>query len=242
MRIEIDGLVKCFGPQRVLDGLNLRAEGRVLVLIGPSGGGKSTLLRLLAGLDAPDAGSVRLDGREMDFREPALLLHRRRMGMVFQSANLFPHLTARRNITLPLVHVHGLGAPEADARADELLRRFGLDGHAEKTPGQLSGGQKQRVAIVRAVAVRPELLLLDEPTSALDPEMAGEVLDLIAELRAEGRDLVLATHHAAFARAVADTVALVAGGVIAESGTAAAVLDAPASTAGRRYVARLLGV
>jgi polar amino acid transport system ATP-binding protein len=242
MRIEIDGLVKSFGPQRVLDGLNLRAEGRVLVLIGPSGGGKSTLLRLLAGLDAPDAGSVRLDGREMDFREPALLIHRRRMGMVFQSSNLFPHLTARRNITLPLVHVHGMGLPEADARADELLRRFGLDGHAEKTPGQLSGGQKQRVAIVRAVAVRPELLLLDEPTSALDPEMAGEVLDLIAELRAEGRDLVLATHHAAFARAVADTVALVAGGIIAESGTAAAVLDAPESTAGRRYVARLLGV
>ena len=240
MKLDLRNLTKRFGQQRVLDDLSWQAEGHALVLIGPSGGGKSTLLRVLAGLEIPEAGSVSIDGQTLGHDEPNLRAHRRQIGVVFQSFNLFPHLTALQNITLPLTEVHGLSAREADDRAREHLRRFQLEDHAHKKPAQLSGGQRQRVAIVRAAAIRPRLLLFDEPTSALDPEMTAEVLDMIAELRAEGRDLVLVTHHLAFARTVADQAAFLADGKLVESGPAPHLFAQPATDLCRRFLDRVL--
>ena len=240
MKLDLRNLTKRFGQQRVLDDLSWQAEGHALVLIGPSGGGKSTLLRVLAGLEIPEAGSVSIDGQALGHDEPNLRAHRRQIGVVFQSFNLFPHLTALQNITLPLTEVHGLSAREADDRAREHLRRFQLEDHAHKKPAQLSGGQRQRVAIVRAAAIRPRLLLFDEPTSALDPEMTAEVLDMIAELRAEGRDLVLVTHHLAFARTVADQAAFLADGKLVESGPAPQLFAQPATDLCRRFLDRVL--
>jgi len=239
MKLELLGLEKKFGPQTVLDRITLTVEScHSLVLIGPSGSGKSTLLRLLAGLETPDAGSIILDGQPIRFDEAALLRHRRSVGTVFQSFNLFPHLTALHNITLPLEKVHGHSRSDAEATARAILDRFQLGTHAHKKPAQLSGGQRQRVAIARAVAIKPRLLLFDEPTSALDPEMTAEVLEMIEELRAEGRDFILVTHQMSFARRVADQVALLAEGRIVESGPGAVVLDAPQSEWGRRFLSR----
>jgi polar amino acid transport system ATP-binding protein len=241
MQIEISGLTKRFGDATVLDELALSTHDvGALVLIGPSGGGKSTLLRILAGLEQPEAGTLSVDGRPIVFDERSLLAHRRRVGTVFQSFNLFPHLTALENITLPLVKVHGWTAADAEQTAMTLLEGFKLEEHAAKKPGQLSGGQKQRVAIVRAVAIKPDFLLFDEPTSALDPEMTAEVLDTIRRLRDEDRHLVLVTHHLAFARTVADYVAFLADGRIVESGPAAQVFNRPATDACRRFLDTVL--
>ena len=237
MRLELQQLTKSFDGQPVLRGLDLRIETTgALVLIGPSGGGKSTLLRILAGLEYPDSGSVRLEDGALAFREDALRAHRRRVGVVFQATNLFPHLTALENITLPLVRVHGHTPAQARAIALEHLGRFQLADHAHKQPAQLSGGQRQRVAIVRAVAIRPRLLLFDEPTSALDPEMTAEVLDMIGELRAEGRDLVLVTHHLAFARSVASHAVFLADGRIVEHAPGDALFAAPKDPAVQRFL------
>ena len=240
MKLDLRNLTKRFGQPRVLDDLSWSAEGHALVVIGPSGGGKSTLLRVLAGLEIPDSGSVSIDGQTLGHDESSLLAHRRQIGVVFQAFNLFPHLTALDNITLPLVRVHGLSRAEAEARAFDHLRRFQLEDHAHKKPAQLSGGQRQRVAIVRAVAIKPRLLLFDEPTSALDPEMTTEVLDMIAELRAEGRDLLLVTHHLAFARTVADQVAFLADGKVMESGPGPKFFAQPDSDLCRRFLNRVL--
>ena len=219
MNLSIHGLVQCFTDPRsgtkatVLDGLDLvTGDIQALVLVGPSGGGKSTLLRILAGLDVPAAGTVAFDGEPLPQSEDALIGYRRTVGTVFQAYNLFPHLTAMQNLLLPLVHVHGLTENEARARVREPLERFGLAAHAEKRPAELSGGQKQRVAILRALVVRPRRLFLDEPTSALDPEMAGEVLDMIGELKSAGTQFVLVTHEMGFARRVADEIAFVVDG------------------------------
>jgi polar amino acid transport system ATP-binding protein len=208
-----------------------------LVLIGPSGGGKTTLLRVLAGLERPDAGEAELDGQRIEFDEASLLRHRRTVGVVFQAFNLFPHLTALENITLPLEKVQGRDPADAEAVGMELLRRFQLDGHAGKKPAALSGGQRQRVAIARAVAIKPRVLLFDEPTSALDPEMTAEVLDMIGQLLAEGRDLILVTHEMGFARVVADRAAFLAGGRIVESGPTQALFAAPKTEECRRFLA-----
>jgi polar amino acid transport system ATP-binding protein len=172
--------------------------------------------------------------------KPALLRHRRSVGMVFQAFNLFPHLTARRNITLPLEVVHGLSADAARSRAEEVLARFDLAPHAERRPAELSGGQRQRVAIARAVSCRPRLLFFDEPTSALDPEMTGEVLDLIGELRKEGARIVLVTHEIGFAREVADHALFLADARVVESAPGRALFDAPGSEECRRFLARVL--
>jgi polar amino acid transport system ATP-binding protein len=240
MKLELRGISKRFGAQQVLDDISLTAEGHALVLVGPSGGGKSTLLRVMAGLEAPDAGSVVIDGEPVPGDEASLLVFRRTIGVVFQSFNLFPHLSALANITLPMIAVHGLGEGEAHERAYALLDRFQLADHAHKKPAQLSGGQRQRVAIVRAVSMKPRLLLFDEPTSALDPEMTGEVLDMIAELRSEGRDLILVTHHLAFARRVADHAVFLAGGKILENGPTEALFTHPSTEPCRRFLERVL--
>ena len=213
-----------------------------LVLIGPSGGGKSTLLRIIAGLEYPDAGEVEINGERVVFQEAALQRHRRTIGTVFQSFNLFPHLTALQNITLPLEKVHGHSAAAAEEIARQFLARFRLEKHAAKRPAELSGGQRQRVAIARAISIKPRLLLFDEPTSALDPEMTAEVLDMIKELRDEGRDFILVTHEMGFARQVADQVALLADGRIMEAGPVAQVFEQPASAASREFLAKVLEV
>ena len=228
MKLELDGIVKRFGASTVLDGVSLRLEScRVLALIGPSGGGKSTLLRIVAGLERPDCGSVAVDGVLVVFEDAALLRHRRSIGTVFQAFNLFPHMTALRNITLPLEKVHGRTPDEARELAEGTLKRFQLLDHAHKRPAELSGGQRQRVAIARAIAIKPQVVLLDEPTSALDPEMTAEVLELIEELKREGRDLLLVTHEMGFARQLADRVALLSEGRIAEFGPPRQIFDAP---------------
>jgi polar amino acid transport system ATP-binding protein len=200
-------------PATVLDGLSL-ASGEIstLVLVGPSGGGKSTLLRILAGLDVPTSGSVAFDGQPLPRDERSLRSYRRTVGTVFQAYNLFPHLTAMDNLLLPLIHVHGLTEQAARERVRGPLERFQLAAHVQKRPGELSGGQKQRIAILRALVTRPRRLFLDEPTSALDPEMRAEVLAMIEEVRGEGTQFVLVTHEMAFARRVADEIAFVAEG------------------------------
>ena len=241
MQLSLDSLSKSFAGKTVLDGISADfGEVRSLVLIGPSGGGKSTLLRIVAGLEVPDAGTVTLDNETVDFREEALRIHRRRLGVVFQAFNLFPHLSALANITLPLEKVHGLAPEEAEQVARENLARFALADHADKRPSELSGGQKQRVAIARAIAIKPRVLLFDEPTSALDPEMTAEVLDVIEELKEEGRDFILVTHEMGFARQVGDTVAFLAAGRIVEQAPAAQLFAEPRSPACRDFLARVL--
>jgi polar amino acid transport system ATP-binding protein len=228
MRLEIKDLCLRFQNTPVLDHLSLHIDGpRVLTLIGPSGGGKSTLLRILAGLETPDSGSVHINGSPLVFEEPALLQHRKRTGVVFQSFNLFPHLTARQNLMLPLTVVHHIAPDEARPRVDALLQRLGLLPHAEKKPASLSGGQKQRIAIARALLHSPPLLLLDEPTSALDPQMTAEVLVLLEMLREERRDFLLVTHEMSFARKISDHVVFLSRGTVVEDGPPDRLFQSP---------------
>jgi polar amino acid transport system ATP-binding protein len=241
MKLSIRNLCRSFGTHRALDGLSLECGNTgSLVLIGPSGGGKSTLLRVLAGLERPDAGTVEINGVPLEFEEHALLEHRRRTGVVFQSFNLFPHLSALENITLPLTAVHGHSPQKATDTALALLRRFQLESHAAKKPAALSGGQRQRVAIARALAIEPRFLLLDEPTSALDPVMTAEVLETIATLRAQGRDFILATHEMGFARRVADQIAFIADGRLVEIGPPEQLFSDSAAPQTRSFLARVL--
>jgi polar amino acid transport system ATP-binding protein len=241
MKLKLDRLSKRFGAQLVLDSVSLELEKvHTLVLIGPSGGGKSTLLRIIAGLEFPDSGAIEINGDRVVFEEEKLLQHRRTIGTVFQAFNLFPHLTALQNITLPLEKVHRHPPAEAEEIARQLLSRFRLETQAAKRPAELSGGQRQRVAIARAVSIKPRLLLFDEPTSALDPEMTSEVLDMIKELREEGRDFILVTHEMGFAREIADQVALVADGRIAELGPVKQVFDNPTTPQSRDFLAKVL--
>lgn len=241
MKLELHHVTKTFGTTRALHDLSLSiASARVLVLIGPSGGGKSTLLRVLGGLEIPDGGQVQVNEHLLSADPEALQAYRRRNGFVFQQFNLFPHLTARKNITLPLEKVHGHPPETARSLADEALGRFGLLDHADKLPSQLSGGQQQRVGIARAIAFSPEVLFLDEPTSALDPEMTAEVLELIQELAESGQDIILSTHEMGFARAVADQVAFVAEGKIAESAAPSVLFANPVSPVCQRFLSRVM--
>ena len=241
MRLRLAGITKQFGSHAALDNIYLELpEFKALAVIGPSGGGKTTLLRVIGGLMAPDKGELEIDGEGVRFNEESLLAHRRRIGTVFQAYNLFPHLSALENITLPLEKVHGIPRAEALNQAEALLERFQLAPHGRKKPAELSGGQQQRVAIARAMAIRPRFLLLDEPTSALDPEMTAEVLDIIMELRSEGRDIIMATHHMGFARSVADHTLFVCDGVVAEEGPAAELFGNPRSEKLRHFLAKIL--
>jgi len=220
MSIELSHVTKRYGATRAVNDASLLVndEVQVLVFIGPSGGGKSTLLRLLGGLETPSSGSVKFDGNELGIHEAALRKFRRENGFLFQSFNLFPHLTALQNVMLPLVRVHGFTRMKASEKSASTLRRFGLSDHTEKRPAQLSGGQQQRVALARAMAHGPGLLLLDEPTSALDPEMKAEVLDVVAELCQAGQKIILTTHEMGFARKSGDQIVfLSAGEIIATS-------------------------
>jgi len=239
--IELRGVTKAYGDTPVLRGIDLAVhEHRAVVLIGASGSGKSTLLRCADLLEEIDDGDVLVDGRVIT--EPGVrpLATRRRLGMVFQAFNLFPHLTVLENVTLAPVRVHGATKAEARDRGRELLARFGLEGREDEYPDRLSGGQQQRVAIVRAIATRPRALLLDEITSALDPLLVGEVLEVVRELKREGMTMVITTHEMQFAREVADQVCFLHEGRIVERGTPADVLGAPQHDETRRFLARLL--
>ena len=211
--IDVKGLRKSYDGVEVLKGVDLTIHnGDVVCLVGPSGCGKSTFLRCLNRLEEPDAGTVTLEGQEITDRDIDAM--RARMGMVFQHFNLFPHLTVRRNITLAPVHLKRMTQAEADAKAMELLERIGLADKADAYPNMLSGGQKQRIAIVRALAMNPEVLLFDEPTSALDPEMVGEVLELMKELARGGMTMVCVTNEMGFAREVANRIIFIDEGVV----------------------------
>ena len=205
--LEISNLRKSFGDEVVLQNISLSVPVHTAtVFIGASGSGKSTLLRCINLLDGIDDGVIKLDGE--DITDPTVKSDqvRRKLGMVFQAFNLFPHMTVRQNITLAPIQVHGLSKDEANARADELLVRFGLKEKADQYPDRLSGGQQQRVAIIRSIALRPRLLLLDEITSALDPVLVNEVLSTVRDLKNDGMTMVLATHEMGFAKQVADEV------------------------------------
>jgi polar amino acid transport system ATP-binding protein len=241
MKLSLQEVVKRFGAHTVIDRVSLELDGvHCLALIGPSGGGKSTLLRIVAGLEYPTSGAVVLNDKPIEYHDEALLRHRRSIGTVFQAFNLFPHMTALRNITLPLEKVHGRTPEEARDLAEGTLRRFQLLDHAQKRPAELSGGQRQRVAIARAIAIKPQVVLLDEPTSALDPEMTAEVLELIEEIKREGRDLLLVTHEMGFARRLADRVALLSEGRIEEFGPPEQLFGAPKSDVTKGFLRRVL--
>ena len=213
--IDVKNLQKRFGDLVVLDGIDLKVDpGDVIVLVGPSGCGKSTFLRCLTHLEEPTGGQIFLDGKEVTDRDIDHV--RSRMGMVFQHFNLFPHMTVKKNITFAPVKLHKMTQAEADRKAMELLDRIGLADKADEYPNMLSGGQKQRIAIVRALAMDPEVLLFDEPTSALDPEMVGEVLELMKKLAKNGMTMVVVTHEMGFAKEVASRVIFIDKGKIQE--------------------------
>ena len=239
--IEIGGLRKSFGDLEVLRGVDLRvADHEVICLIGASGSGKSTLLRCVNLLEPIDAGRIVVEGDEITAVGVDVDAIRRRIGIVFQSFNLFPHMSVLRNITLAPIKVVGTPSSQAEAEARELLERFGLADKAEDYPDRLSGGQQQRVAIMRALAMRPDIMLLDEVTSALDPELVAEVLDVIRELATAGMTMLIATHEMGFARDIASRVCFLDDGVIAEQGPPDRIFEAPANERTRQFLARIV--
>jgi polar amino acid transport system ATP-binding protein len=244
--ISLRNLTKRYGPRLILDHIDLDVPGgQTVALIGPSGGGKSTLLRCLNGLTPFQEGEVQIGKHSLRPEQvrtngPAVQQMRRLFGMVFQDFQLFPHLTALQNIIEAPVHVLKQPRPEAEARARQLLQRVGLSEHAGHYPRQLSGGQKQRVAIARALAMQPRGLLCDEITSALDPELKGEVLEVLEDLKRDGLTLLVVTHEIGFARRAADRVLVLADGKIIEDGDPVQVLDQPRTDRARAFLSRVL--
>ena len=240
--IELRSVGKWYGRFQVLKNIDLGiAHGEKIVLCGPSGSGKSTLVRLINGLEAYQAGQVVVDGTELANDPKAIESVRREVGMVFQSFNLFPHLTALQNLTLAPIWVRRTPKKEAEATALQLLERVRIAEQADKYPAQLSGGQQQRVAIARALAMKPKVMLFDEPTSALDPEMIKEVLDVMVELAREGMTMVVVTHEMGFARTVADRVIFMDRGEIVESGTPKDFFDSPRTDRAKLFLSQILG-
>ncbi|MGC4106877.1 MAG: amino acid ABC transporter ATP-binding protein [Thermomicrobiales bacterium] len=239
--LSYEGVYKAFGQHLVLKNVNLQvANHDVICLIGASGCGKSTLLRCTNLLEPIQAGSIVLNGAEITAPGVKADDIRRRVGLVFQSYNLFPHMNVLKNITLGPRKVLRLPKSEAEAEAEQLLERFGLRDKIKEFPDRLSGGQQQRVAVVRALAMRPEVLLLDEITSALDPEMVGEVLDIIVELKGLGMTMLLATHQMAFARRIADRVVFLDGGAILEQGPPETFFHNPQEERTRQFLERVM--
>jgi polar amino acid transport system ATP-binding protein len=239
--VEVRGVTKAFGDVPVLRGIDLVVrEHEAVALIGASGSGKSTLLRCIDLLEPIDDGDVLLDGEVVTDPSVDPVAVRRRLGLVFQAFNLFPHLTVIDNVALAPIRAQGRGREAARARAADLLARFGLSGREGERPDNLSGGQQQRVAIARALATQPRALLLDEITSALDPELVGEVLEVVRDLKGQGTTMLLATHEMAFARDVADEVCFLHEGRILERGAPAAVLEDPERPETQRFLRRLL--
>jgi len=241
--ISVQHLVKEYnhGTVHALDDCSLEIQrGEVVAIIGPSGSGKSTLLRSLNLLEQPTSGAIYFDGVDLASKAVNIDLHRQKMGMVFQHFNLFPHKTVLQNITMAPVTLKKKTAAEAKEQAMSLLERIGLADKADEYPNMLSGGQKQRIAIVRALAMEPEVMLFDEPTSALDPEMVGEVLDLMRDLAKEGMTMAVVTHEMGFAREVADRVVFMAGGKILEEGTPGELFDHPKDPRLQDFLSKVL--
>ncbi len=241
--ISVKDLEKHFnaGAVHALNGVTVDiGKSEVLVVIGPSGSGKSTFLRCLNLLERPTGGSVVFEGTDLTAPRTNINFYRRRMGMVFQHFNLFPHMTVLKNLTLGPTQLLKKSQSEADKKAMQLLERVGLADRADAYPSQLSGGQKQRIAIVRALCMEPDVMLFDEPTSALDPEMVGEVLDVMKELAQEGMTMVVVTHEMGFAREVADRVLFMDGGVIVEEGTPEQIFEHPKSERLQSFLSKVL--
>jgi glutamate transport system ATP-binding protein len=239
--LELKGVNKHYGPLHVLKDINLSiGRGEVVVVIGPSGSGKSTLCRSINRLETVDTGTIELEGQPVPVEGRALAAHRANVGMVFQSFNLFAHMTVVENVMLGPIRVRKLSRQEAHERAMKLLVRVGVESQADKYPAQLSGGQQQRVAIARSLAMNPRALLFDEPTSALDPEMVNEVLDVMGDLAAEGMTMVVVTHEMGFARRVADRVVFMADGQIIEQNTPAAFFDSPQTARAQDFLSKIL--
>jgi polar amino acid transport system ATP-binding protein len=239
--VQLEGVHKSFGRNEVLRGIDLAlAEHEVVCLIGASGSGKSTLLRCINLLEPVDAGRILVGGTELTAHGVDVNRVRREIGIVFQSYNLFPHMTVLRNVTLGPRKALGLSRAEAEQRADELLGRFGLADKRHAYPDSLSGGQQQRVAIVRALALRPKLMLLDEITSALDPELVAEVLNVVRELAAGGMTMLIATHEMAFARDIADRVCFLDAGAILEEGPPERIFSSPTEPRTQQFLARIV--
>lgn len=243
MKLELRNVRKSFEERVVLAGINLEVKaGEVVSFIGSSGSGKTTLLRCVNLLEPIDDGAIFLEGDEISSvgRDPNPV--RRRIGIVFQSFNLFPHMSVRRNITLALTQVVEKSVDEANEIASSLLKRFGLGEKIDAYPDQLSGGQQQRVAIVRALAMSPEVLLLDEITSALDPELVGEVLDVVRELKGSGITMLIATHEMNFAREISDRVCFLASGLVAEQGSPTQIFSNPTDERTKQFLRRVQAV
>ena len=241
--IEVKNLKKYYngGEVKALDGISVDiCKGDVIAVIGPSGGGKSTFLRSLNLLERPTSGSILFDGVDITGKKVDLPLHRQKMGMVFQHFNLFPHKTILQNLTMAPVRIKKMPKAEAEEKAMALLQRVGLADRADAYPAQLSGGQKQRVAIVRALAMEPEVMLFDEPTSALDPEMVGEVLEVMRELAVGGMTMVVVTHEMGFAREVGSRVLFIDNGKLCEEGTPEAIFGSPKSPRLQSFLEKVL--
>ncbi len=239
--IEVVDLQKNFGDLKVLKGINEKIyKGEVVSIIGPSGGGKSTFLRCLNMLEIPDGGHVYFEGEELDANSTDLDQHRQKIGMVFQLFNVFPHLTVLDNITITPILEKKIPKEQAEKEAMELLETVGLSDKAKEYPRKLSGGQKQRLAIVRAMAMHPDVMLFDEPTSALDPEMVKGVLEVIQNLAESGMTCVIVTHEMGFARKISDRVLFIDDGIIAESGTPEELFDHPKNPRTQEFLSQVL--